>query len=175
MNPDLLDDVSEVKLRLSGKEVTLDFFKRWYGFRVELRNLWLLALVGLLSLGASAGVSAMRDLPLPGYSYVYFAGSGWMLVCYLAWRWMWERKAMRASGIALGSFHVLRLEKPFMKRVVYHFNDEQGGYHGGTLRTLFCDTRDDLTVIFYDESHPEISVPASAMMFHTLKWVEVDS
>ena len=79
---------------------------------------------------------------------------------------------MRNSGIALGSFRVARIEKPFMKRVVFGFNDQQGGYRGGSIRSLFCDTRDDLTVVFYDESDPEISVPASAMMFHRLKWAE---
>jgi hypothetical protein len=79
---------------------------------------------------------------------------------------------MRTTGISLGSFRVSRLEKPFMKRVIYHFNDDQGGYRGDSFRTLFCDTRDELTVVFYNESNPEISVPASAMMFHKLKWAE---
>ena len=66
---------------------------------------------------------------------------------------------MRKSGIALGSFRVARIVKPFMKRVMYRFNDQQGGYRGGSIRSLFCDTGDDLTVVFFDESDPEISVP----------------
>lgn len=172
MNPEVIENAGELTLRLSGKEVSLAFFKRWYEFRIEVCNLWLLAVVGLLSLGALAGVSTMHDLPMPGYSYVYFGGSAWFLVCYLAWRWMWERRAMSESGISLGSFRVARAEKPFMKRVIYHFNDEQGSYRGGSFRSLFCDTRDDLTIVFYKESDPEISVPASAMMFHKLKWAE---
>lgn len=77
---------------------------------------------------------------------------------------------MRNSGLALGSFRVARTEKPFMKRVVYRFIDGRGGYHGGSVRSLFCDTRDDLTVVFYDEIDPEISMPATAMMFHKLAW-----
>ena len=128
MNPEVIESAGELTLRLSGKEVSLAFFKRWYEFRIEVCNLWLLAVVGLLSLAALAGVSTMHDLPMPGYSYVYFGGSAWFLVCYLAWRWMWERRAMSESGISLGSFCVARTEKPFMKRVIYHFNDEQGSY-----------------------------------------------
>ena len=172
MNPDVIEDLGELTLRLSGKEVTLAFFKHWYRFRIEVCNLWLFVAIGLLSVGALAGVSTMHEPPMPGYSYVYYVGSVWLLVCYLAWRWVCERRAMRKSGIALGSFHIARMEKPFMKRVVYRFNDEDGGYHGDSFRSLFCDTRDDLTIVFYDESNPEISVPASAMMFHKLKWAE---
>jgi hypothetical protein len=173
MNPDVVSETDEVRLRLSGEEVTLDFFKRWHDFKVVECNVWLLITIGLLSLGALAGVYAVNDLPMPGYSYLYYGGSFWLPICYLAWRWIWERRAMRATGIAMGPFRVARLEKPpFMKRVTYHFNDDQGAYHGGSFRTLFCDTSDDLTVIFFDESHPEVSVPASAMMFHKLKWKE---
>jgi drug/metabolite transporter superfamily protein YnfA len=175
MNPEVVKDLGKLNLRLSGKDITLAFFKRWYEFKIEVFNVWLLAAIGLVSLGALAIVSTMNDLPMPGFSYVYFGGSAWLVVCYLAWRWILERRAMRKSGISLGSFRVTRLEKPFMKRVVYHFNDEQGGYHGGSFRTLFCDTLDDLTIVFYDESDPEISVPASAMMFHKLKWSETQS
>jgi hypothetical protein len=172
MNPNVVSTLDELKLRLSGKEVTLGYFKRWHDFRIEVCNVWLLVAIGLLSLGALAGVSTMHELPMPGFSILYFGGSIWLFVCYLAWRWIWERRAIRASGIALGPFRVSRLEKPFMKRVVYRFNDAQGEYHGGSFRSLFCDTRDDLTVVFYDGENPEVSVPASAMMFHQLKWAE---
>jgi hypothetical protein len=172
MNPEVVGGLGGVNLRLSGKEVTLAFFKRWYEFKIEVFNVWLLAAIGLVSVGALAGVSTLHDLPMQGLSLVYFGGSVWLLVCYLAWRWIWERRAMRTTGISLGSFRVTRLEKPFMKRVVYRFTDVHGGYHGGSFRTLFCDTRDDLTVVFYNESDPEISVPASAMMFHKLRWAE---
>ena len=113
----------------------------------------------------------MNEIPIPG-AFVYYGASAWSPVCYVAWRWIWERRAMLNSGIALGSFRVTRIEKPFMKRVVYRFNDQQGGYRAGSIRSLFCDTRDDLTVVFYDESDPEISAPVSAMMFHKLKWSE---
>lgn len=171
MNPEVVERFGEVKMRLSGKEVPLSFFKTWHEFRVEVTNFWLLTSIGLLSLGAIAGVSTISEFPMPG-ALLYYGASAWSPVCYVAWRWIWERRAMRGSGIALGSFRVARVEKPFLKRVVYRFNDRQGGYRAGSIRSLFCETRDDLTVVFYDESDPEISVPASAMMFHKLKWAE---
>jgi hypothetical protein len=174
MNPEVVESLGEVRLRLSGKVVPLGFFKSWHDFRIEVCNFWLLTAIGLLSLGAIGEVWTMSEVPMPGV-LLYYGASAWSPVCYVAWRWIWERRAMRKTGIALGPFRVARIEKPFMKRVVYRFNDQQGGYRGGSFRSLFCDTRDDLTVVFYDESDPEISVPASAMMFHRLKWVEAGS
>jgi hypothetical protein len=171
MNPDVLENLGDVTLRLSGKEVSLGFFKRWYEFKIETFNVWLLAILGLASLGAIAGVWTTQELPMPAY-YLYYGGSAWLLVCYLAWRWLWERRVMRKSGFALGSFRVASTEGPLMRRVIYHFVDEKGEYRGGSLKTLFCDTQDELTVIFYDEDDPEISIPASAMMFHRLRWSE---
>jgi len=178
MNPEVIERLGEVRLRLSGKVVPLGFFKSWHDFRIEPRNLWLLFAVAMLSLGAVAAVSTMPERPVLGYEafysfyFVYVVGSAWLLVCYLPWRWIWERRAMRSSGISLGSFRVGREEKPMMKRVVYQFNDGQGGYRAASFLTFLCDTRDDLTIVFYSESDPEISVPASAMMFHKLKWSE---
>jgi hypothetical protein len=173
MNPEIIEYHGDVRLRLSGREITLAFFKKWYEFRIEVRNLWLLMTVGLLSLGALAAVSTMPDLAPSDYGllfFAYLAVSAWLPVCYLAWRWIWERRAMQTSGISLGSFRVGREEKPMMRRVIYQFNDQRGGHRAGSFLTFFCDSRDDLTVVFYDESNPEISVPASAMMFHKLKW-----
>jgi hypothetical protein len=79
---------------------------------------------------------------------------------------------MREAGLALGSFYVAGTAGPLLKRVVYRFRDDTGEYRGGSFRSLFCDTKDDLTVIFYDEHNPEVSVPASAMIFHKLRWAE---
>jgi hypothetical protein len=171
MDPELLDDLGEVSLRLTGKEISLGFFKRWYEFEIEPHNLWLLAIIGLASLLAAAAAWTVRDLPIPGSPW-YYAGSAWLLGCYLAWRWLWERRAMRQSGFALGSVHVISMAGPIMKRVVYHFRDHEGEYRGGIFRTFFCDTRDHLTVVVYNEDNPAVSVPASAMMFHRVKWLE---
>ena len=172
MSPEIIDDLGEVSLRLSGKVLPFGYFKRWHEFNIEVNNLWLLLVIALLSLGGIAGALTLDDVPMPGGS-LYYGISVWLLVCYLSWRWIWERRAMRSSGIALGNFRVTRTEGPLMKCVVYHFKDQMGEYRGGFLKSLFCDTRDDLTIVFYDESDPEVSVPASAMMFHKLKWAEL--
>jgi len=74
MNSDIVGESTEMRLRLSGKEVTLDFFKRWHDFRIEICNVWLLAAIGLLSLAALAGAYTLSDLPLPGYSYEFIGG-----------------------------------------------------------------------------------------------------
>lgn len=169
MNPDLLEQTEELSLRLSGKQVSLGFFKRWYEFEIEVRNRWLLAVLVFASLGAAAVVWKTDELPMPNVFWGW-GTSGWFLVCYLSWRWLHERRAMCKSGFALGSYYVAGTAGPFLKRVNYQFVDRKGDYYGGSFRTLLCDTSDDLTVIFHDEAKPEISVPASGMMFHSLKW-----
>lgn len=171
MNPDLLEFTDELSLRLSGREVSLGFFKRWYEFEIEVCDHWLLSLVALASLGATAVVWITDDLPMPN-TFWGWGVPAWFLVCYLAWRWMWERRAMSKSGFALGTFRIGEKDGPLLTRITYQFIDGQGEYYGGSFRTLFCDTRDDLSVVFHDEARPEISLPASAMMFHRLKWVD---
>jgi hypothetical protein len=54
--------------------------------------------------------------------------------------------------------------------VRYHFTDNQGGHWGGSVRTLFWNTFDNLTIVFYDKANPQRCVTASAMMFHKLEW-----
>lgn len=174
MNPAVLEDGDQATLRLSGKIVSHGFFKRWYEFEIQVGNLWWLGIVALTSLATMAGVWVTDELPIPG-SYWYYAGLLWWFVCYLAWRWLWERRAMRQEGFALGSFRVVGMAGPRMKRVSYQFTDNNGEHWGGSFRTLYCDTQDDLTVVFYDERNPNISVPASAMMFHRLIWADVQS
>jgi len=175
MNPDLLEHTAGLTLRLSGKSVSLDFFKRWYEFEIEARNLWLLGIIAVASLAATARAWMLGDLiadpPMPGTIW-YYGGIAWLIVCYLSWRWLWERKAMRGSAFALGNFRVSRAEG-IWKRCAYQFIDGNGEYHGGSFRTLFSDPRDDLTVVFYPPSDPDVSVPASAMMFHRLKWADL--
>lgn len=169
MNPELLEHIEGMTLRLSGKDVDLGFFKRWYEFEIQVYNLWLLLMMALASLVALAWAWSLQDMPMPG-GLSYYAGSVWLLVIYLAWRWLWERRAMRNSGFALGSFRIAHEAGPHMIRVVYQFVADDGQYHGGSFKTFSCDTADDLTIIFFDAANPEVSVPASAMMFHRLKW-----
>ena len=171
MNPELLEHVEELSLRLSGKQVSLGFFKRWYEFEIEVRNRWLLALLVLASFGGAAVVWTTDELPMPN-AFWGWGVSGWSLVCYLSWRWLWERKAMCNTGFALGAFRVTGPAGPLLHRVVYQFVDGKGEYYGGSFRTLISDGSDDLTVVFHDEAKPEVSVPASAMIFHRLNWAE---
>jgi len=175
MNPDLLEHASGFTLRVSGKSVSLDLFKRWYDIEIEARNLWLLGIIAVASLAATARGwmlgDLIADLPMPG-SIWYYMGAAWLIICPLSWRWLRERKAMQGSAFALGNFRVIRPED-IWKRIVYQFIIGNGGYHGGSFRTLVFDSKDDLTVVFYPPSDPDVSVPASAMMFHRLKWADL--
>jgi hypothetical protein len=168
-DPALLAGTDKITLRLSGKSLSLGFFKSWHEFDIETCNLWLLTIVAMASLGAVTGIGMTEELPMPA-TYLYYVGSVWFLVCELGWRWLQERRAMRKSGFAIGSFHVAGMEGPLLRRINFQFIDHNGDYRGGSFRSLFCDTRDNLTIVFFDEDNPDVSVPASSMMFHRLQW-----
>lgn len=77
------------------------------------------------------------------------------------------------SGLALGTFSVSRSGHPIMLRHIrYQFVDHEGEYRGGSFDSMFCDQSDDLSLVFYDETNPDVSIPASAMVFHRLVWKE---
>jgi hypothetical protein len=127
MDPEILGGAENVRFQLSGKNASFGFFKRWYEFEIQVHNLWLWSLVAMASLAALGWLWGLHEIPMPGGLW-YYAGSAWMLVVYLAWRWMWERRALQKSGFALGSFHVAQEAGPAMRRVVYQYIDDQGQY-----------------------------------------------
>jgi hypothetical protein len=72
----------------------------------------------------------------------------------------------------MGSFSAKTYSKPAYRQILYHFVDREGQYRGGCFDSVFCDDRDDMTIIFYDEAEPDRSIPASALIFHKLVWKE---
>ncbi len=87
MNPALLAVTDDISLRLSGKDLSLGFFKRWYEFEIEVCNSWLLSLIAVASLAAMGVIWTTDDLPMPNVLWGWGL-SAWFLVSYLAWRWM---------------------------------------------------------------------------------------
>lgn len=165
MNPNLLPYTDQVSLRLSGKPLSLGYFKQWHDFQIEVCHRWLLAILILASFAGILVIWETDDLPMPNVFWGWGTGA-WFLVCTLAWRWFCERRAVSTSGFALGTFRVTGQAGPLLKQISYQFVDHEGEYYGGSLRSLFCDAEDDLTVVFHDEARPEVSIPASAMIFH---------
>jgi hypothetical protein len=155
MDPGLEQDADPATLRVSGKELTFGFFKRWHEFEVEPANLWLLAIVA----GVPAAALYFRDLFFSfarNYMHLLFAfSSTWLFLVYLAWRWLWERMVVRRSTCALGPYWVHDGEGRWgMSSISYDFVDPQGEYHGGIFETFIITKEDHLSVVFFDPSDP---------------------
>jgi len=158
--------------RLSGKALAYSFFKQWHEFEIVTHRFFLLAGIGLISLGAVWLAWRVKDSLFDGIGYFYLMSFIWVLVVSLAMRWVWERRMLRLEGVSMGSFFVKGSTKPPYRQVLYHFVDPDGQYRGGCFDSMYCDDDDDMTIIFYDEADPEKSIPASALMFHKLVWAE---
>lgn len=159
--------------RLSGKDLAYSFFKQWHEFEIVTHRFFLLAGIGLISLGAVWLTWWVKDNFLfDGLGFLYLANSIWVVVVSLAIRWVWERRMLRLEGVSMGSFSADTFAKPPYRQVLYHFVDPEGQYRGGCLDSMYCNREDDMTIIFYDQADPEKSIPASALMFHRLVWKE---
>jgi hypothetical protein len=161
--------------RLSGKNLKYSFFKQWHEFEIVTHRFWLLAAIGLTSLAAVWLVSLIKASLFLGFSYYYVACFTWTFVISLAMRWIFERRMLRLEGVSMGSFSAKTYTKPAYRQILYHFVDPEGHYRGGCFDSVFCDQRDNLTIIFYDENNPDRSIPASALMFHKLVWKEKET
>ncbi len=168
LNPEVAENIPELTLRLNGREITFDYFKRWYEFEIAVRKWWLLGLIAISSMSAVALVWRLRELPIPG-SFYYYACVAWIPFCSLAARWLKERSVMGRCELSLASFRV-EPSSGFWKRVRYKFVDSQGSYWGDSFRTPICNSADNLSVAFYLPNNPQQSVIASALVFHDLKW-----
>ena len=171
---DTLEVPLEEPMRLSGRVIQPSHFKQWHEFEIVPCRYWLLLVLGASSLVAAVAIHRLdtRDFGFNGIGPLYFGAFFWLTCVTLAWRWFRERRALRMSGLALGSFSVAGSHYPTMRFIRYQFVDHEGEYRGGSFESMFCDQSDDLTLVFYDETDPDVSIPASAMMFHRLVWKE---
>lgn len=170
-----LDKVLNAPARLNGKTIKRSYFKQWLEFRVEPYHFLLLFAVGAISLGMAVLVLAVKDTLFGGVDRIYLGLTFWCMALYLSQRWLWERRILRAHGVALGYFSVAGHRNLGMKQVRYNFFDHEHERRGGIFSSLFVDTDDDLTLIFFNEINPDQSVPASAMIFHRIAWNETGS
>lgn len=166
----------EQQMRLSGMDVQPSHFKQWHEFEIVTHRYWLLLAIGVASLAGVGTIQKLdtRDFGFNGISPVYWGALFWVGAVSTAWRWLKERRTLRMSGLALGSFEVSRGHHPAMRHIRYHFVDHEGEYRGGSFDSMFCDQSDDITLVFYDENDPDVSVPASALVFHRINWNNSD-
>jgi hypothetical protein len=172
MDSDSAPGIEVVPTRICGRDISIGYFKKWHEFQIDCKNFLLLTTVGLISLGSAYGIYDGWDL-IPHSIILLNVSAAWLAIVYLAWRWFWERLIMRESTTAFGVFWCVDEEVPWnFYRVCYSFKDVDGEYRGGSVDTPFEPDGDDATIVFYNSAFPEKSVPASAMLFHRVQWVE---
>ena len=156
--------------RLSGRNLVYSYFRQWHDFEIVAHRLWLVAGIGLASLGG-IWVSNWAGLSfVTGAGYYYFLIFTWVLMVAISKRWLWERRMLRLDGVSMAPFSV-SWSRPY-QQIRYHFVDPEGTYRGGWFESMVCDKTDDMTIVFYDEGNPDRSIPASALLFHKLAWKE---
>jgi hypothetical protein len=154
--------------RLSGRDLVYSAFRQWHDFEIVTHRFWLLAAIGLLSLG-SIWVSNQNELQFfPGMGFYYFTAFGWTLMVAISKRWLWERRMLRLEGISMAPFSVKATG--LYQQIRYHFVDPNNQYRGGWFESMVCSRTDDMTIVFYDTENPDRNFPASGLMFHKLVW-----
>src|SRR5262245_35868517 len=141
--------------RLSGRDLIYSSFKQWHDFEIVAHRFWLVAAIGLLSLGA-IWASLQKHVGVSGtVSLFYYSAIGWSILTAISKRWVWERRMLRLNGIAMAPFSV-RAEGRY-KQIRYHFVDPEDVHRGGWFESMICNRSDDMTIIFYDQDNPDRS------------------
>ncbi len=159
--------------RLSGKDLVYNYFKQWHDFEITTYRFWLLGGTGLVSLIAMYFSWQMKGSIFGALAFYYSLIPVWAVMVAMAKRWLWERRMLRLEGISMAPFSVSA--NGFYRQIKYHFVDPEGQYRGGWFESMICSRADSMTIIFYDETNPDRSVPASGLMFHRLIWKESHS
>jgi hypothetical protein len=152
--------------RLSGRELFYSYFRQWHDFEIEPQRFLLLGAIGLVSLGAMWFSWRVQLNFFSGAGFYYLMLFVWMVLLGFARRWFWERRMLRLEGVSIATFLL------HGRQMKYHFVDPEGHYRGGCVDALITNRRDDMTVVFYDEMNPDRNIPASALIFHKLRWKE---
>ena len=154
--------------RLSGRTLVYSAFRQWHDFEIVPHRFWLMAAIGLLSLG-SIWVASQKELNFfSGAGFFYFIAFAWSFMVAMSKRWLWERRMLRLTGVSIATFSVVANHR--YQQIRYHFVDPEGTHRGGWFESLVCDKDDSMTIVFYDEDNPDRSIPASALLFHRLVW-----
>lgn len=158
--------------RLNGKTISYSPFKKTHDFEIVTHRFWLLGLVGFFSFASIWYVFASWGIMFKGFFYFYLAGMIWMMVMFLATRWIWERRILRFEGVSLASYTVAANSKPPYRQIRYSFTDNKGEYRGAIFDSMVCDPHDTMTIIFYNESDPDQNAPAAGLIFHKVVWAD---
>lgn len=159
---------AEETFTVTGTSVVLGSFPIFREFKIERDNYVLLALIVVCSLGTAVWLWPQRHGGMPEFAgrpwIMYYGSAGWVCVVGLAMRWIRERALLREPALALA--HVAQQGK----HGVYSFTDARGQFFGDTVWQL-KPSRSEYEVVFFDSERPNFSLPASALLFHKLRWL----
>jgi hypothetical protein len=126
----ILPPVSEGQPGFSVDGVAAQSFPQGVAYRIQMRNLWLLAIAPLISYALWTAVALhwiVKDTenPLPLYASIAASGAAF----FLAARWLQERRILHANYSTLA-----RVQSVVRSEARYDFFDHRGDRRGGTAR-----------------------------------------
>lgn len=145
-------------------------------FHVEARGFGLLGIIGVVALCVISLVLSLHGNPFRAYRAVGESGEYVLFFVMvfasfipvgIAGTWLMERFRLASSRIALGSLDPLSGG--------YTFCDQHGARHGGTKKPIPPRPNDNICVVFYKPSNPEINTSSAGLMFHRLRLEAADS
>lgn len=162
----------EFSITVSGVPIALGAFKREQEFRFVQHNVVLLAVIVIGSFCLAAWVWPQRQGGMPEFNprpwILYYGGAGWIAVIGMAMRFFRERSILGRVVVALGPVHQRG------RRAEYSFKDLRGEYFGDTV-WQFTPSDSEYELIFYRPENPKLSLPASALLFHKVVWLQASS
>jgi hypothetical protein len=141
-----------------------------FEFRIEVRGIGLVAMIGIATLYAMKLVIEKRGNPFLAYHEVGRSGD-YVLFYVLAFAsivpvtiaamWFFERTRLARSKVTIGSLDPLTGG--------YTFRDQHGAQFGGTRKPVSPKPQDNICVVFYGPKNPDTNTSSAGLLFHRLR------
>lgn len=161
----LLPPIAEGQNGFSVDGIPTQNFPLGVAYRVQMRNLWLLAIAPLVSYGVWAAVGLHwivtgSDNPLPVLLSLALSGFAF----YIAMRWLHERRILKSNCSGLARIQAIRKSE-----ARYEFFDHRGRRRGGMQRFFGHLDASNPTPIIIDTRNPDNSRLYRSFWFHCFR------
>ncbi len=161
----ILPPVGEGQPGFSVDGVAAQAFPLGLAYRLQMRNLWLLAVAPFISYALWAAVGlhwivSGDENPLPLYSSIAVSGAAF----FLAIKWLHERRILHTNCSTLA-----RIQSVVRSEARYEFFDHRGDRRGGTAHFFGRMTAGTQAPIVIDVRNPDNSRLYRSFWFHRFK------
>jgi len=158
----ILPPVGEGQPGFSVDGIPAQSFPQGIAYRIQVRNLWLLAIAPLISYAMWTAVALhwivkSDENPLPLCASIAASGAAF----FLAGRWLHERRILHANCNTLA-----RVQSVLRSEARYDFFDHRGDRRSGTARVFGCMSPGTPAPIVIDLRNPNNSMLYVSFWFH---------